>query len=128
MGGHSGEIFERWQDQWDTLDIMKQENKTKQNQRSGAGGKVGKTIKVIYMKNFFGYLGQILMELRVNLIVLKATLTLSDMAPGRCAPACMGTLYFFTKSLNNCFQTVYSCRWVFLTIQKKSWPNCFEIG
>ena len=55
------------------------------------------------------------------------------MAPGRCAPAWGGahsaqTLYFFTKSLNNCFQTEYSCRWVFLTIQKKNWPNCFEIG
>ena len=38
------------------------------------------------------------------------------------------TLYFFTESLNNCFQKVYSSRWVFLTIQKKNWPNCFEIG
>ena len=38
------------------------------------------------------------------------------------------TLYFFTKSLNNCFQTVYSCRWAFLTLQKKNWPNCCEIG
>ena len=34
------------------------------------------------------------------------------------------TLYFCTKSLNNRFQTVYICRWVFLTIQKKNWPNC----
>jgi hypothetical protein len=38
------------------------------------------------------------------------------------------TLYFFTKSLNKCFQTVYSCIWVFLTIQKNNLPNCFEIG
>ena len=46
--------------------------------------------------------------------------------------SCMGggprRYIYFTKSLNNCFQTEYNCRWVFLTIQKKNRPNCFEIG
>ena len=53
-------IFERWQGQWDTLGILKQENKTKQKKKSGARGKVGTNIKVIDIKIFLGYLCQIL--------------------------------------------------------------------
>jgi hypothetical protein len=39
-----------------------------------------------------------------------------------------GRNIFVTDSLNNCFQIVYSSRWVFLTILTLNWPNCFEIG
>jgi hypothetical protein len=60
-------------------------------------------------------------------------LTLSDMAPGRCAPAWGGahtarTLEFLPECLNQFDKTLYSSRQAFLTLQNKNWPICYKIG
>ena len=69
----------------------------------------------------------------VSIFLQRMFLTLSDMAPGRCAPAWGGahsarTLEFLPECLNQIFQTLYGWRQAFLAIQNKNWPNCFKIG
>ena len=55
MCGHSWEIFERWQGQWDTLGIMKQENKTEKKELGR--GKSRKYYKSNLYEDFFWIFG-----------------------------------------------------------------------